>query len=268
MILSLITLLSFNSWGNVNEDFGMLPLRFEETMKVGETKEFALRISNDMKTKKLSDYKLSIKEFELNKEGGLVIESKKVNERSLVPYVRLSNDKINIDAQKTMTVKVIVTIPKDYKKGSGYFIVSLTKDIDLLKEQRKIKNGAVFMKRVTGFFAINIKDNQNFNVEVSKAQYSNNIMNIELENRGESYLKTSAKAIILDSSNKKVGVFELVDSKNRPDFLNIPGVVRQVSAAIPASLMKNRKDLKVNVTISDVQNNYLSSKTIDLQLGK
>lgn len=253
---------------NINEEFLMLPLRFEETMKVGETREFTLQIRNDMKKKKMEDYILKISEFNLNDQGGIVVKSKRVNERTLVPYVRLSNDKVNIDPSSSISVKVIVSIPKDYKKGSGYFIFTLTKDVELLKAKRKIKNGAIFMKTLTGFFAVNVKENQKFDVDIASAKYEKNILTVDLKNQGESFLKTSAKAVILDSSNKKIGVFELIDSKNRAEFLNIPDSIRKVSAAIPSSVLKNRKDLKVNITISDTNNNYINNKTLNLQLGK
>jgi len=268
IIILIATFLTSFSYANMNEDFSMLPLRFEETMKVGETKEFTLNIRNEMKVKKMKEYILKISEFNLTSEGALNLkDSKTKNSRSLVPYVRLSNDKIEIEPGKDIKIKVIVSIPKDYKKGSGYFVFTLSKDLELIKQRYKI-NGAVFMKTLTGFFAINVVENKSLSVEILKAKYENNRLVINLKNTGEFYLKTAGKAVILDQSNKKIGVFELVDSKNRAEFLSFPENEREVSAAIPASVLKGLKNLKVNITVSDVKNDFISNKILDLKLGK
>lgn len=257
IFVSIFSFLSLKTYANLSDQYSMIPMRIESKMKIGETREFLIKIKNEMKKKKMEDYKIELNEFILSSEGKIKTGTKEKNIRSILPYSRLSNDKINLEPGKEALIKLIVSIPKDYKKGSGYLIYTLKKD-DSPEAKGK---GFVFMKNVSGFIAINIEDNMTKDIKLNKISYNNKKLDVEIENSGESYLKTSGKAVII-KNDKKIGIFDFQDNLNRQEFLNIPGTKRIISTMIP---IKDLKGVKVNIIISDINSDYLKSEIFDLK---
>lgn len=249
---------------NIGDQFSMIPTRYESKIKVGETKEFSIRIRNDMKKKKMQGYTLKLQEFVLSEDGRLDANPKTVNTRSLLKFARVSTDSINIEPGKEQIVKIIVSVPKDYKFGSGYLVYKLTQsDVN-----KKGKGAAfAFMKNLSGFIALNIESKIVQDIKIHDASIDQNRFSIVLENAGESYLKTSSK-IVLMSNDKKIGVFDLVDERNRQEFLNLPSLKRTVSTIVPEKILKGLKDIKVNVIVSDVSSDYIKSESFDINLTK
>lgn len=249
---------------NIGDQFSMIPTRYESKIKVGETKEFSIRIRNDMKKKKMQGYTLKLQEFVLSEDGRLDANPKTVNTRSLLKFARVSTDSINIEPGEEQIVKIIVSVPKDYKFGSGYLVYKLTQsDVN-----KKGKGAAfAFMKNLSGFIALNIESKIVQDIKIHDASIDQNRFSIVLENAGESYLKTSSK-IVLMSNDKKIGVFDLVDERNRQEFLNLPSLKRTVSTIVPEKILKGLKDIKVNVIVSDVSSDYIKSESFDINLTK
>lgn len=249
---------------NIGDQFSMIPTRYESKIKAGETKEFSIRIRNDMKKKKMQGYTLKLQEFVLSDDGRLDANPKISNPRSLVKYARVSSDYINIDPGKEQIIKIIVSVPKDFKFGSGYLVYKLTQS----NPNKKGKGAAfAFMKNLSGFIALNIESKIVQDIKIHDASFNQNKFSIILENSGESYLKTSSK-IVLMSNDKKIGVFDLVDERNRQEFLNLPSLKRTVSTIVPEKVLKGLKDIKINVIVSDVSSDYVKSESFDINLTK
>ena len=246
--------------GNVDDDYSMVPTRFETQMKLGETREFNVRISNNMKKKKMDAYQISLLDFDLNEQGILNTPVKNKNPRGLLPYSRVSAEVFSVNALENHMIKIIVTIPKDFKYGSGYVVYKLGQEVDAgLKG-----SGIGFTKNYYGFIAINISENEKKEISIEKVYYKDSRLTVELKNVGESFLKTSSNIVVMDG-DKKVGVFELLDDKSRKEFLNIPDTTRKVFSIIPDSLFKSIKRPRATVIVSDVKSGYLKSMVLEIK---
>jgi len=261
IIFITLVLLGLPTYANVSEQFSMIPLRYESNIEIGETKEIFIRIRNDMKNKKMENYTLTLQEFILNEEGRLDPTPKTSNNRSLVKFSRVSLDYLNLDPGKEQIIKIIVSVPKDYKYGSGYLAYKLSKSIN--KKSKGASFG--FMKNIIGFIALNIESKKEQNIKIHEAKISQNKLSVVLENLGESYLKTSCK-IVLMNDDKKIGVFDLVDDKNREEFLNLPSFKRTVFTILPEKMTKGLKKIKINIIVSDITSDYIKSEILDIDL--
>lgn len=244
---------------NLSDKYDINPLRIEARSGQGKTLEFKIKVRNNMKKTRLEGYELVIKEFILKEsDGSLDHHTKQVNPRSLVKFARFSKSKIDLGPEETETVKLIVSIPKDYKEGSGYLVYRFNKVDDSAKKSTNIQ----FNKQVYGFAAININENLNMETKVNEVNFYNDKLNVNIANTGNSYVKSSSKVVILEGT-KKIGTFNLVDSKNREESLFLPDQKRDISTIIPSKLMKG-KDLKASVIVSDVNNKYLKTEIIPI----
>lgn len=243
---------------NLSDKYDINPLRIEARSGQGKTLEFKIKVRNNMKKTKLEGYELVIKEFILKEDGALDHHSKAVNSRSLVKFARFSKSKIDLKPEETETVKLIISIPKDYKEGSGYLVYKFNKVDDSAKKTTNIQ----FNKQVYGFVAININENLKMETTINEVNFHNDKLNVNISNPGNSYVKSSSKVVILDGT-KKIGTFNLVDSKNREEALFLPDQKRDISTIIPSKLMKG-KDLKANVIVSDVNNKYLKTEVFSI----
>lgn len=255
--LALFPALSFGA--SFNDNFTVAPMRYESKMKIGETKEFTIKISNDMKKKRLAGYELSIQEFVFDKDGKIQLNPTTKNSRSLLPYSRISLKQINLEGGKEVVAKLVITVPKDYKFGSGYLAYKLAPEKDLKKKGA----GFGFNKNLIGFVAINIEENTKKLADLSAFSFKNGKLTVDVGNAGESFLKLSGKAVVLQGT-KKIAEFDLIDGYNRDSFLIIPGLTRHLSTIIPSSI-KVTKGMKVNVIVSDISSNYVYLKEFNLK---
>lgn len=237
------------------------PPRIADELSPGETKEYLLTIRNNGKNKVIN-YEVGLQEFLMNKDGSANVRpGKEKNTQSLVDFSRLDRSMIKpLGKGETDTVKLLISVPKDFK-GSGYLGYYLREK----KIPGKKVSGIKIEKVLYGFAMINIKGQQSRSFDVSNLNYKNNKLTVDLKNTGNAYVNSSVKAV-LSSGGKVVGRFDLQDAKGRQTFFSFPKQSKNLSVVIPKKSLGTYKNLRVNILITDIKNKYIESKVLELNI--
>lgn len=238
------------------------PMEFLADIKPGESKNFEVNIFNGS-SKPLKNLTFNIKEYNHVKNMNM-IDTVKVqknvkaeHEFSIVPFVKADKKMLDtIEPRKGTKVTINVTIPKDYKKGLGFFAYTIEPSVASM-----IGGGQIAAGTKTQFFGrslLNVvgeKSTKKINIiktEVSK----NGVVTIEIANKGDKVLEIQGDIIILDKNNKQLGKFDLTNPYSKGAQLTVPldDVSYQLNTAFPPRLIVKGNQLLI--TLRDLKQDY------------
>jgi hypothetical protein len=240
------------------------PAEIITEMKPGESRNFEVAIQNDANVE-LKNMNFHIREY-INKPNMNMIDTIRVvgkekpsHDMSIVPFVKADTGAISpISAKSQRKFTINVSIPKDYKKTIGYFVYSIEPNKASLMKQSQLATGSLM--QFFGRGIVNVKQpHETKKMDIAKMQLTKKgVADLEIKNSGNQALELEGDIVILDSSNKQLGKFDLTTEYNTKKQLALPlGVAYKFNTAFPPQLIKKGNQLLI--TVRDYKRDFSQS---------
>lgn len=193
-------------------------LTHEYVTSVGSTIEGTIDIKNYSET---SQYvKIYQTDYRFNFQGEVFYDEPGKLDRSNAGWIELSADYISVNAGEILSYKYKITVPDDSLMGSYWSVIMVegvqepdtTLENKLVSIQSVVRYGIQVITQIedTGTMNLEFLDIQLLQEEV---QY---ILQVDLENTGERFLRPFLKLELFDETGESRGVFESEKRKTYP----------------------------------------------------
>lgn len=240
------------------DKYSMSPMYIEGLIKPGTAKDFKIRIINSSNAP-LKDYQLVIEEFIYDDKREKVLhDSKAVNPKSLVKFVKASASKINVEPKKFIEVTLNVAVPKDFV-GSGYFRYTI-------KEAPSKKGGSAIgkLQYYSGLAFIKASGTEKINFSIVNPKIEKNKVYFSFKNTGNAYLKFKSNAFLLKEDQKQAK-FPVSNKKNQNEFYVFEGQTRELFFYIDDKMLKPKTKNKVLINFFNEKTGWSASAKLDVE---